>query len=459
MTVALIEVGGHENIFGPTSLGVQSLKNVLIANRIETHCLSTEDPAVLLAPTSRGVAGFVSRHSERLRDIVGISCTSKYLPHAIFLARAVRSGSGGFVILGGAGPTSAAREIIESFPFIDAVCVGEGEATLLEIVEKQRVLPGDLPSVAGLAIRGGSNDAVFTRPRPLIEDLDRLPVACNSRVIRNGESGELELLIQLNASRGCPGNCSFCANKVMWGHSTRAMSSVSLCRFLAEMTSRHPGHVPKVFFSDDTFVFPRARIASFARASRDHGLSVRWTAFARVADLDRSVIDLMGQSGCETITLGIEHTVSSITGLINKPSRRSRIQDTVHRCIGAGIVVRINLIWGWPTETCEDFRRLIEYAFELRRLGALVERISKLVVYPRTPLHARVRDSLRLDAHQTRLISSRLAEAGEIVLQRPDAFPNYLFQGFDVEHDEKVDHVTRSGLCLDSSENIRFQGC
>ena len=79
------------------------------------------------------------------------------------------------IVLGGPYLSSLAVPILENETLFDCVVNGEGEATMLEIMEAVQRGDLDLAAVSGLVFRGSENKAIRTPPRKLIRELDSLP--------------------------------------------------------------------------------------------------------------------------------------------------------------------------------------------------------------------------------------------------------------------------------------------
>lgn len=455
MNVTLIDVCGAGNVFGEISLGVKSLSDFMTRNSIKHKTITIRDPEIYSSLKMPKVVKFISDHKALLYDIVAISCISQTLPQVLVLAREIRERTDGFIILGGVGPTSVAKEIIENYPFINAVCLGEGERTLLDLAKKG-TSSNALATVLGIVTRDKNGNVIFTGSQPAIQNLDLLPIPYNSKRVQKSKAKKPVLYLEMNTSRGCPGNCAFCATKVMWNQKIRMVSSDRLCQLLMEITEKHYDHDIKVYFEDDTFVFPETRIISFAKAIKKYELTIDWSGFARLTDLNSRVIALMKEAGCSTITLGIENPSPKIAKLMRKPYKTENAMNVFKMCNDTGIDGRVNLMWGWPGETFDDFRFLMEYAFKLIDLGILVGEIGKLVIYPRTEFHQIYKEKLILNEDQKGLIAKTLSDANVIVLEHPDIFPNFLFHDFVQDFDKKINFAVQSGLTLDKNNNIIF---
>ncbi|MGB7516717.1 MAG: radical SAM protein [Candidatus Acidiferrum sp.] len=125
------------------------------------------------------------------------------------------------IVCGGPQPTANPQDVLSGSP-ADICCIGEGEETFVELV-RTFVHGGDVTRVAGIAYRGPNGDAVFTTRRPIIHDLDSIPLPAwdlvdlrRFRGLRQAKSGPSTAI---TASRGCAFNCTFCSNPI-WKNAT-----------------------------------------------------------------------------------------------------------------------------------------------------------------------------------------------------------------------------------------------
>ena len=153
----------------------------------------------------------VTRCVERLEaDVFGLSCVTANRRGAAMTADWIRRVHPGVhITFGGAHATALPREILAYHPSVDTVVIGEGEATFMDLLghlAAERPVAG----IPGTAWR--CNGKVVVEPRrPPIENLDALvpPQAYFS-------------MHKVVTSRGCPGNCTFCASNLIWGRSVRS---------------------------------------------------------------------------------------------------------------------------------------------------------------------------------------------------------------------------------------------
>ena len=116
-------------------------------------------------------------------------------------------------IAGGPHPSGCPEQAAEHF---DYVVVGEGEATLpelLDAIQNRR----DVAGVKGVAYREDGQYR-YTGPREEV-DLDCYPP------FRQPLLGPIEI------SRGCPWNCAYCQTPALFGHRMRHRSVEAICKY------------------------------------------------------------------------------------------------------------------------------------------------------------------------------------------------------------------------------------
>ena len=112
---------------------------------------------------------------KRNPDIVSISALTPTIGVALDSADKIKQVKPDtLVVLGGYHPTFEYKSVLEE-DSVDVVVRGEGEYTLLELVQTIEK-GGDLKEVLGLAFHDENDDSlVLTPDRPIIQDLDELP--------------------------------------------------------------------------------------------------------------------------------------------------------------------------------------------------------------------------------------------------------------------------------------------
>lgn len=156
-------------------------------------------------------------------DFIGVSCMfSQDWPYAKQVIDSIRACFPDVTILAGGEHIIAMPEfVLETCPAIDYCILGEGEETLVALVNN---LNASLPDeeINGIAyMRDG--DFIKTPPRARIRNIDDIPLPAWHLVplenyldnglgygVNRGRS------MPMLATRGCPYRCTFCSSPFMW---------------------------------------------------------------------------------------------------------------------------------------------------------------------------------------------------------------------------------------------------
>ena len=196
-----------------------------------------------------GAEAFDDAYDAFSPDVVCLASLVTLRPTALSLARLARA-RGAAVIVGGQDAASAPEAYLDS-GLISAIVVGEGEETLVELLE---ALSGSLilDGVKGIAYSDKRGAPRFTPSRPPIADLEVLPLPARDLVdvapyFQLWRSTHGYASLALAASRGCPFGCEHCASSG-WAHwRVRRPEAVA-----AEMHALQTQYAPDHFrFVDD----------------------------------------------------------------------------------------------------------------------------------------------------------------------------------------------------------------
>jgi len=314
-------------------------------------------------------------------EAVGISQFTHNRVESLRLARLAKElDAGCFVVMGGPHATHAWREQLQGHPELDAVVLGEGETTLLELLEA-RGAGAPLAGVAGIACREGGK-AIQSAPRAPIADLDHLPLpgATTGASIGVDFRRQLEFVI---TSRGCPASCLFCSSPLFWGRGVRFRSPASVVREIRALKERYG----LIYFSfrDDTFTADRRRVLEICRLLQEQRLHILWNCQSRVTAVDEEMLAAMKRAGCECIQFGVESGSPEMLKALGKrilPADVERAAAAVRR---VGINLSVYLITGIPGEGEADLQQTVRLIDRIRPQDG---QVSPLVYYPGTRLLA-----------------------------------------------------------------------
>lgn len=293
-------------------------------------------------------------------DLVGITATTSLIGNALAIARLAKAEHPtSRVVLGGVHPTVLPEEVLAE-PAVDIVVRGEGEMTLLDIVEGK-----DLPEIAGISFRDGSR-FVHNPDRELVPNLDELaPPAYHLLPMDRyyPAAGAYRRLpaVSMLATRGCPGRCTFCYR--LFGKRIRVRSGRRMAEEAKNLQDRFG--IREICFYDDTFTAFRKEVLAFLDGLKELGVDLTWSCFSRVDAVDEDLLRRMKASGCHQIMYGVESADPEILKNIGKRITPDLVERAVRMTQQAGIDVRAAFMIGNPGETSESLETTFRFALRL----------------------------------------------------------------------------------------------
>lgn len=310
------------------------------------------------------------------------------------------------VIAGGGHATHQAELLLASHPELDLIVAGEGETTLLELIEA-RDSGRPLSEIPGLALRHGQT-VIRTAPRSRIRDLDSLPYP--SRYLHEAIGVDLDLQPQfISTSRGCPSACRFCASPSFWGRTVRTRSPASVVDEFLFLKNQFG--MLYLSLRDDTFTADRRRTIELCQLLLERKAGMFWNCQTRVEAVDEEVLSWMKRAGCECVQLGVESGSPRILQQLGKritPQQVVAACDAVHH---VGLQLSVYLIAGVPDETEQDRQATRQL---LQRIKPHDLQVAPLAYYPGTSLYS---DALRHQQVGPDLFERRQSDA---LLALPD---------------------------------------
>ena len=320
-------------------------------------------------------------------DVVGIrgfSTQSADFPVVASMAKEVRPDC--VTIAGGPHAQTGSRELFVH-EAIDFVCTGEGEETFVEFIGN--LLEGrSQEDVLGLGW-AENGEMHCNPPRPLIQDVDALPLPDYSIIDLEAYQGYMTMtdllakgrVTSIFTSRGCPYQCTYCHNN--FGKKFRYRSVENVIDELDYLIHEHG--LNEFLIIDDIFNANRKRaMAIFDEVVRRNWKI--WFAFPNAlrGDLmDEEFIIAAKEAGVYHWALAVETATPRLQKLIKKNNNLDRLFETIELSDKHGIFVATFNMLGFPTETEEEMLATIDYNI---RSKAHILHMFVVTPYVGTPL-------------------------------------------------------------------------
>jgi anaerobic magnesium-protoporphyrin IX monomethyl ester cyclase len=220
-------------------------------------------------------------------EIIGFTLYTASARFAYELVSRFKSGKSkkDCLLVAGGPHTSAVPEEPLQHGF-DISIRGEGENTLNELLGFSEG-KNQLSEIKGISLKNSSGNIHHNKARPLIEDLDALPLPVYSLNLfdprwyfKNGNMTGIPASIL--SSRGCPSKCTFCAN-IVTGRRFRFRSTDNVIK---EMMHYHKNYGTTFFsFLDDSFTSNIKQTSElcerFIQLRKSEGIDLQWSCITR----------------------------------------------------------------------------------------------------------------------------------------------------------------------------------
>lgn len=263
------------------------------------------------------------------------------------------------------------------------VCHGEGEITILEIIEylnKKR----PLSEVKGISyIQDGR---IIRNPaQPLINDLDSIPFPDRSlypieKYYDFRIFGMRLPYITMLASRGCKYRCSFCSSSRHWNNVYRLRSVDNILQEIEELVEKY--NIRYIGLKDDLFGGEESWLKKFLAKIIERKYPIRWSSMVHPLtfkkDCERKM-ELFKKAGCDFLSVGLQSSDKDILKAIRRsPEEPEVLAKLVKAAKRNNISILYEFILGLPGETLESIQKDSIYAFKNRPHYVQFYMLSKL---------------------------------------------------------------------------------
>lgn len=262
----------------------------------------------------------------------------------------------------------------------DAVVIGEGEQTLLEVCTAFLTDRTDrLKSIDGIAY--ASNGAnVFTEKRSVLQTPDSLPFPARNLVDWNRYRSAWEkhhgyFSINMVTTRGCPYHCNWCA-KPIYGQVYNSRSPENVVEEMMQLKSiMNPDHI---WFADDIFGLKPGWVQRFSELVNERKVKIPFKIQSRADLLLRdNTVEALAAAGCDEVWIGAESGSQKILDAMEKGITRRQIVEARELLRKHGINASFFLQFGYRGESSDDILATIDMVKEL-----MPDNIGISVSYP-----------------------------------------------------------------------------
>ncbi|MBN1383893.1 MAG: radical SAM protein [Elusimicrobia bacterium] len=282
-------------------------------------------------------------------------------------------------VAGGPHPSSCGLEIINQIKEIDFLFQGEAEKgfpDLLNVLSNQSGQPlagksNDFSKICGLVWRKDVCQPVCNPPS-FSENIDSLgfpawdlihpetyPEAQHGAFFKNFP------IAPIITTRGCPFSCTFCAAYRTTGKKMRMRSAKNVVDEIELLYTKFG--IREIHIVDDNFTLNKNHAKSILKELKERGLKISWAVpnGIRLGTLDTELLELMKETGCYLVSVGVESGSDRILKLMKKSLTVDVIRREIKFIKSFGFEMAGFFIVGFPGETEDDISKTISFAKEL----------------------------------------------------------------------------------------------
>ncbi len=324
------------------------------------------------------VRACVERILEREPDAVGIGAMISSMPVAAALVAKLHERAPELpVILGGQGPETIEEVIVERWPGVDVIAVGEADVTFVEWL----AVLGDRAAwtrVPGLVVRDPAGAVVRTPPRAVIAQLDDVHspawdlAESPDAYARAADSLDEGALFPIDLGRGCTFACTFCTTPIFWGRRARHLSATRAVDELDRLETL--GGVGCAYVTHDLFTFDRQSVLAICAEKIARGNTLPWECRTRIDLVDEELLVALRDAGCRRILYGVESADATGLARVNKGGSAGDVDvlDTLRMASRVGVASILGLMIGVPGERLAE----VEANLRLMRRAAIIDGVS-----------------------------------------------------------------------------------
>jgi hypothetical protein len=337
---------------------VYSLENMpLAAGYLASYASAVNVPAeVIICPADianlGGDAAILGWIEEIRPDMVGFSCYLWNVQRTLYLCSIIRHVLKECIIVLGGPEVTRDNDFLLAHDCFHFGVVGEGEETFAGLLNASAHGMQGVRDIPGLMVRQGSR-FVFTKPRSLMTNLDRVPSPYLNNILAPG----LNKGMVMETVRGCPMRCAYC----YYHKSSPEVRTFGAGRIGDELRWALQKGIREATVIDPCFARRPCLEALLAEMGAAGQKNIRFSCELIAEDITPDLVDALVAAGLAHVEIGLQSTNEKALRNIGRPFTRDAFIRGVRLLRSAGIRVMTDIMVGLPGDTREDVKRTIDF--------------------------------------------------------------------------------------------------
>ncbi|MBF0446271.1 MAG: cobalamin-dependent protein, partial [Magnetococcales bacterium] len=281
--------------------------------------------------------------------------------------KAARRSKPTIINISGGGLVSADPKMAIEHVDFDIGVIGEGEKAIVEIID---ALENNTPleDVTGLIVRRDGKSPYHTPTRDVNRNIGELPwpdfAGFQEERLLELQIPQDNYITTLNnnpraipiiSSRSCPLSCTFCYHPNGKVYRERALDD--FCAELEYLIATYDVNIIMVL--DEMLSIKKRRLQEFCERIKPY--KVQWICQLHEKSLDKEILQLLKDSGCSYISLGIESMSEPVLKSMKKFTTPDKLAKALDLIYAANIGLQGNILLGDPADTLETTAESFDY--------------------------------------------------------------------------------------------------
>ncbi|MCA9654527.1 MAG: B12-binding domain-containing radical SAM protein [Myxococcales bacterium] len=335
------------------------------------------------------------------------------------------------IVAGGENASAYWDHMLRECPALDACVLGEGEVTMLELVEAWSAgrpaieVPGVATRVEGEPRRGP--------PRSRMRELDRWPspawdlMPLEPYLSGRGHGGVARgRSLPVLTTRGCPYRCTFCSSPAMWTTRYERRDPARVADEIEQLVARYG--ICNVDLQDLTALLTKRWLLQLCDELETRELGVTWQmpSGTRCEAIDEEAARRLYAAGCRNLCYAPESGSGAMLRRIGKRVQLPALMRSLEGAVAAGLKTEANIMIGMPHEQRGELLDSVRLAVRLARSGLHSLSVMVFAPYPGSEEYRRLEQAGRIVHDERYLYGSLLRSAGGLTSYHPWLSPRQL---------------------------------
>ena len=302
-------------------------------------------------------------------DVLGLTAVTPTYGNAVEIAGAAKARCPQVTtVLGGihatVDPIECAKEAA-----LDFIVVGEAEVTAVELIDAIVRKADDFSGIKGLVYRDHTGEIFSSGARALMPDLDEYPYPAVHLIKDLNKYAPAHATVlpvaPIMVSRGCPGQCTYCQTKNIFGRRTRFRSPQNVIGEIRRLVSEYG--VREIHFLDDVITANRKFVREFCALLKKepYQLHLEVANGLRADMVNEEILTALKDVGLRNVGFGIESGNDRVLTLVKKGITKDQVRKAVRIAKHIGLETWGFFLFGLPGDNEESIRDTIDFAIEL----------------------------------------------------------------------------------------------